>query len=247
MRERLRGDPGRKRVAVVGGGAGGVELILAVQYQMRTLLGEAGKNVASLEYHLFTDQDTILPGHNASVQRMFRSILDQRGVAVHVGSAVVDVTPGRLRTADGVAREADEILWTTEASAAPWLADSGLALDEFGFVRVSSTLQSTSHPDVFAAGDVASMVESPRPKSGVFAVRQGPPLARNLRRALLGQQLTGYRPQRQFLSLISTGDRYAMASRGPFALRGQVGLAVEGLDRPALHAQIQRITGHAGP
>jgi selenide,water dikinase len=152
---------------------------------------------------------------------MFEGILERRGIMVHPGSAVVEVSPHRLRTADGAVYQVEEILWTTEASAAPWLADSGMAVDDFGFVRVSSTLQSVSHPELFAAGDVASMVESPRPKSGVFAVRQGPWLARNLRRALLGQRLIRYRLQRQFLSLISTGDQYAVASRGLVAFRGR--------------------------
>jgi selenide,water dikinase len=73
---------------------------------------------------------------------------------------------------------------------------------------------------VFAAGDVASSVEYPRPKAGVIAVRQGPPLGENLRRAIAGQQPAPFVPQIKFLSLISTGDRYAVASLGQLAAQG---------------------------
>ena len=208
------------RIAVVGGGAGGVELLLSVQHHVATLRKSAGRDVANLEYHLFTDSSEVLPTHNRTARRIFERILRERDVRVHVGSAVVEVLPSQVRTADGQSHQIDEVLWTTQAAAAPWLASSGLAVDSAGFVRVSGTLRSTSHADVFAAGDVASVEEYPRPKSGVFAVHQGRPLARNLHQALLGQPLASYRPQRQFLSLISTGDEYAVASRGPFAFEG---------------------------
>lgn len=220
LTDRINADDSPKRIAVVGGGAGGVELLLAVQYSLQMMLARAGARDARLEYHLFTDGEQILPTHNASVRRRFERVLAERHVHVHRGSPVVEVTASTIRTADGRSQEIDETLWTTQAAAAPWLGESGLAVDRDGFVQVSRTLQSTSHPDVFAAGDIASMVHDPRPKSGVFAVRQGPPLAGNLRRALRGEPLEAYRPQRQFLSLISTGDRYAIASRGPFAFEG---------------------------
>ena len=208
----------RRRVAVVGGGAGGVELILSVQHAIHTRLVPAGRG-AHIEYHLFTN-DRVLLSHNASVRRRFERILAARGVRVHHGSGVVEVARGVLRTADGRTHEIDETLWTTQAAAAPWLAQSGLAVDTDGFVQVARTLRSISHGNVFAAGDIAAMVDDPRPKSGVFAVRQGLPLARNLRRALLGEPLEEYYPQRHFLSLISTGDRYAVASRGPIVFEG---------------------------
>ena len=208
------------RIAVVGGGAGGVELLLAVQHHVAKLRSDSGRDSAQLEYHLFTDSIEVLPTHNRTVRRVFERILSERGIRVHVGCAVVEVLPSQLRTADGQVHAIDEVLWATQAAAAPWLAASGLAVDSAGFVRVSDTLRSTSHAQVFAAGDVASVEEYPRPKSGVFAVRQGRPLADNLHRALLGRPLASYRPQRQFLSLISTGDEYAVASRGPFALEG---------------------------
>jgi selenide,water dikinase len=220
LTSRICADDSQKRIAVVGGGAGGVELLLAVQYSLHTMLARRGRRDDRLEYHLFTDGEQILPTHHASVRRRFERVLARRHIHVHRGSPVVAVTASTIRTADGRSHEIDETLWTTQAAAAPWLAASGLAVDGDGFVQVSRTLQSMSHPDVFATGDIASMVHDPRPKSGVFAVRQGPPLARNLRRALQGEPLEVYHPQRQFLSLISTGDRYAIASRGPFAFEG---------------------------
>ncbi len=250
LRGRLRAGEGLKRVAVVGGGAGGVELLLAVQHGIRAWLGRHGSTKVHVEYLLFTAGDAILSSHNARVRRLFGRILESRGVQVHTGSPVVEVMPRRLRTEDGREHTADEILWVTDASAATWLADSGLTVDEDGFVRVSTTLQSISHPEVFAAGDVASMVDHPRPKSGVFAVRQGRPLARNLRRAIRGQRLIHYRPQRRFLSLISTGDRYAVASRGPLTLHGAwVWRWKDAIDRRfmRLYCELPEMTQPEGP
>jgi selenide,water dikinase len=82
-------------------------------------------------------------------------------------------------------------------------------------------LQSTSHAEVFAAGDVASRADAPRPKSGVFAVRAGPPLAENLRRFMAGGELQPWQPQRRSLNLLSCGDRYAIASWGRWSVEGR--------------------------
>jgi selenide,water dikinase len=209
------------RIAVVGAGAGGVEILLAIQYRLRQLRADAGHGDDDIDYYLFSDSPEILPTHNARVRRTFMEALADRGVTIHPGEPVVEVTPGRLRTASGREIAADEILWVTAAGAPAWPGDSGLAVDANGFIEVTETLQSMSHPDVFAAGDVAAVVDHPRPKSGVFAVRQGPPLARNLRRALLGEAPLPFRPQSRFLGLISTGDKYAVASRGAWSVRGQ--------------------------
>jgi selenide, water dikinase len=213
------GAPGGFRFAVVGGGAGGVELTLATQYRLGRLLAEQGSR-AQVEFHLVTDAPVILPTHNRGVRERFERVLRERGVRVHTASPVVQVLPRQLICADGLQLDADAILWVTHAAPAPWLAASGLTPDERGFVKVNEFLQSVSHPEVFAAGDTAGMTEHPRPKSGVFAVRQGRPLAENLRRALLGEALKGFVPQRKFLGLISTGNRYAVASRGNWSLEG---------------------------
>jgi selenide,water dikinase len=204
---------GRLRLAVVGGGAGGVELALAAQHRLSGLLGSPP------ELTLVT-RDALLPSHNPRVRAKFTRILAERGVRVVAGNPVVRVEPNRLTLADGAAIGFDEALWVTEAEAAPWLASTGLALDPGGFVATDEHLRSPSDATVFAAGDVASMRRHPRDKAGVYAVRAGPPLAENLHRALTGRPLKRGVPQRQALALIGTGDGGAVASRGGLAAEG---------------------------
>ncbi|MFZ3040557.1 MAG: selenide, water dikinase SelD [Thiobacillus sp.] len=218
--ERVRGHAGLTTVAVVGAGAGGVELALAMQYRLRRELTAQGLDPDELRMHLVTAGPTILPTHNAAVRRGFESVLAQRGVTLHLDAEVVSVAENRLETRRGETLQADEIVWVTQAGGAAWLADTGLALDAAGFVRVRDTLQTDTDPLIFAAGDCASIIGQPREKAGVFAVRMGPTLAGTLRRTLRGQALKLYHPQRRWLALISTGDQHAIASRGAFYARG---------------------------
>ena len=219
--ERVLRRQGGLRIGIVGAGAGGVELTLAVQYRLKELLAGKWPDNAGPEFHLFTDADDVLITHNRFVRVKFRRVLSERKINVHTDHKVVEVRPGALQCANGATFELDEILWVTMARAQTWPAKAGLDVDEQGFIKINNTLESVSHPDIFAAGDIAHMVNHPRPKSGVFAVRQGPPLSANVRRKLLDRPLIPYFPQREFLSLISTGDKYAIASRSWWALEGR--------------------------
>ena len=212
---------GVARIGVVGAGAGGVELTLAMQCRLQQLCHEVGLE-PKLTFHLFSRTASILPTHNGRVQATFRRLLAKRGVNVHAPCRVTQLWENGLGCEDGTTHELEEILWVTNAAAPSWPEKAGLAVDANGFIQVNDCLQSVSHPDVFAAGDVAAVQTHPREKAGVFAVRQGPPLSRNLRRALLGQPPQPYRPQKHWLSLISTGDKYAIASRGRLFLRGRL-------------------------
>jgi selenide,water dikinase len=205
-----------RRAVVVGGGAAGVEMVLAMQHR---LAGATGRR-DPIEWQLITDVDVLLPSHAPRVRAIFRRILAEREVEVHLSSRVSRVEPGMLFATNGYRVAGDVIFWATGAAASPRLAGSGLAVDELGFVAIDETLRSASHPQVFAAGDCATMIGHPRPKSGVYAVRQGPPLAANLRAAIEGRPLERCVPQVRALALISTGDRHAVASRGEWALEG---------------------------
>ncbi len=198
-------------VVVVGGGAAGVELLLAMQRRLRA---------QPIRFRLLTDAAQLLPGHNEHARRLFSRVLMERSVRVDCAARVVRVAQGCLHTADRTTIAADAIVWATGAGAPALIAASGLAVDAQGFIAVDERLQSISHPGVFAAGDIASMVGHPRPKSGVYAVRQGPPLAANLAAVWGGHALVSYVPQPLALALISTGSRHAVASRGRWAAEG---------------------------
>jgi selenide, water dikinase len=199
------------KLGFVGGGAGGVELCLAVHHYLTKVAPElAPKPIA---FHLFVDHDSLLSEFNPSVQALFSQKLATGGIQLHRNFRVVEVEKKTLVSMAGERFTLDEIFWVTSAAAQSWLADTQLATDKNGFVAVRDTLQVNNFDDVFAVGDTAHVLAHPRPKAGVFAVRQGPVLYENIRRQLLGQKLKHFVPQTSFLSLISTGDKAAVAMK----------------------------------
>ena len=222
----VRQGVGPKRIAVVGAGAGGVELLLAMQHRLDAEVRSVNPGAAPIAFELFTSSATILPTHNTRVQHRFLALLKRRNVTVHCNARIDQVSAqgvhqsGPEHSAAKHWTAADAVFWVTQAGGGAWLQGTGLACDAQGFVRVNAQLQSISDTRIFAAGDVASMEGLALEKAGVFAVRMGMPLARNLRKALLGKSLQSYRPQTRWLALISTGDRYAVASRGALDFAG---------------------------
>jgi pyridine nucleotide-disulfide oxidoreductase family protein len=214
-------------IAIVGGGAGGVELALSMQSHIHRILHQTQQPIQNLEIHLFQGGMELMPNYHSSVRHQIQQILTERGIKLHLRETVCKLAPTTLKETkeifeikceSGLTVECNKIFWVTQASAPEWLTTAGLGTDEQGFILVENTLQSQTHPQVFASGDVATIVNNPRPKAGVFAVRQGKPLFENLQRILLGKSLKPYRPQKQYLSLIGTGDGRAIATKGIFTL-----------------------------
>ncbi|MBD2384821.1 FAD-dependent oxidoreductase [Cylindrospermum sp. FACHB-282] len=214
-------------IAIVGGGAGGVELSLAMMANLQQILHQHQQPTTNLEIHLFQRTGELMPSYDQSVRRLMQQVLTRKGIKLHLGEAVCQIAPIiprgtreilALKCESGLTVDCDQIFWVTQASAPGWLKAAGLGTDAEGFILVEDTLRSLTHPNIFAAGDIATMVNHPLPKAGVFAVKQGKPLFENLQRLLLGKSLKPYQPQRQYLSLIGTGDRRAIATRGTFTL-----------------------------
>jgi pyridine nucleotide-disulfide oxidoreductase family protein len=202
-----------RQVCVIGGGAAGFELAMALAHRLRRV-GDGCSRVALIS------GEALLAGLAPRVQRRARRALAAQGILLHQ-QACVAVGANHLRLADGTRLACDEPVLAIGASAPLWLAGSGLALDAQGFVATEPTLQSRSHAEVFAAGDVATRCDAPRPKSGVYAVRAGPPLVANLRRWLEGEALLPHTPQVRTLVLLSCGERRAIASWGGWSAEGR--------------------------
>ena len=213
--ERMTTWRGPLNVMVIGGGAGGVELALAIDRRLSEIA-----TAASLQVTLAT-KDEILAGQAEAARRKLRAIFQRRGIRLLEHAGAERIERGSVKLADGQWHQADAVFVVTEASAAPWFAGTGLPLDEKGFLAVNDTLASTGDPRIFAAGDCATMLAHRRPKAGVFAVRQGPPLADNLRRVLGGERARPFVPQSRYLSILGTGDGRAVATRGDWAIEGR--------------------------
>jgi selenide,water dikinase len=201
-------------IVVIGGGAAGFEVALAVNHRLNGA-GEGRGRVC-----LVTGDATVLPGFHPPVQERARRALRRARVTV-LNQRCVEIGAGRVQLDNGARLVCDVPLLALPTVAPGWLQRSALALDAQGFVSTTPTLQSASHPEVFAAGDVASRNDRDLPRSGVFAVRAGPALALNLRRRLAGGPLQPWQPQRRSLYLLSCGQRRAIASWGQLSAQGR--------------------------
>ena len=188
-------------VAVIGGGVAGAELAMAMAHALRG---------TGAIIHLI-DRERVLSALGPKARAKGLAALAGLGVTLIEGTDVTEVTATQVILADGRQVRSDFTTGAAGAQAHGWLADTGLNLHQ-GFIAVSSHLRS-SDPAIFAVGDCAHMTASPRPKAGVFAVRQAPVLFDNLRAALSGGAMRPYTPQRDYLKLISLGGKQALAEK----------------------------------
>ena len=220
---RVAALPGRPRVLVVGGGVAGVEVAFTLGARLRCAGREA-------EIRIATGSDGILSGYATRVRERAERTLAKRGIRVLRDARVSEVGPGGA-VVGGEWSEADLVVWATGAAPLPFPRGAALPLDGDGFLRVDPQLEVEGCPNLFAAGDCASLPFAPWVrKAGVWAVRAGPVLDANLRARLGGGRLRAYRPQRDFLTLINLGDGEALGTKwglnavGPrvFALKDRI-------------------------
>ena len=193
-----------KPVAVVGAGVAGVELSMAMAHALRAATGHA-------DVTLIEAADTILPADPTPRARLRKS-LEECSVSIRTKTCISEFTAQGPRLKDGSILPAGLTIGVAGALPHPWLQNTDLALTD-GFIDVNSYLQTTDNEDLFAAGDCAHLTHAPRPKAGVYAVRAAPVLFDNLRARLIGQALRPFHPQKDYLKLITLGEKSALAEK----------------------------------
>ena len=205
---------GRLRVTIVGAGAGGVELAFCLEKRLE-------RSGVEPVVTLLDSGERILRGYPAGLVRRVEAAAERRGVRIESRRRVTAVERDAVLLASGERVPSDLTVWVTGAVSQPLFRDSGLPVDERGFVRVRPTLQVEGHDGLFAAGDCATLIDHPEtPKAGVYAVRQGPYVADNLAASLTGGSLRDYRPQGDFLTLLNLGDGGALGSKWGLSFGG---------------------------
>ncbi len=191
-------------IAVIGGGAAGLEVAMCAEHRVRKAQGSA--HVTLVDAHT-----RILKGFRERTIRLAERELMDRGIDLRCGGRVIGHDDLNLMFEDGQTLAADIAIWVTGACPPEFLQHVNLAKSESGFLKVRHTLQSIENDAVFVVGDAAELDGESIDRAGVYAVRQGPILWQNLNRSLKGQPLIGYKPQRDFLRLLATGDGRAIA------------------------------------
>ena len=204
----------RLDVVVVGGGAGGVELAFCLEARLR-------REGITPRVALVDGGERLFAARSERLSRKLASLAEDRGIALHLGSRVSEVHADHVLLESGEALPSGLTVWVTGAVAPAWLARTPLPTDPRGFVQVEDTLAVPGCEGLFAVGDCAVLASWPEiPKAGVYAVRQGPVLRRNLAQALQREPLEAYRPQRDFLTLLNLGDGTAVGDRSGLVFHG---------------------------
>ncbi|MEM8499010.1 MAG: selenide, water dikinase SelD [Pseudomonadota bacterium] len=207
----MRSTP--QNIAVVGAGVGGTELCLALAHRLRDL--------DNCHLHLLYNSAHVMPGAPARAVKLMAKQLALLNVQQHPNFTLHKVSTEGVWSTNGDFLAMEKVFLSTDAVAADWPSQSGLTCDNNGFIKVNDYLQSVSHKNVFAAGDIACLINQPKPKAGVYAVRQAPFLAENLRRYFSEESLKKVRLQSEFLRLITLGDKHAIACRNGLTLSGR--------------------------
>jgi NADH dehydrogenase len=191
------GDPEQERrratVVVGGGGATGVELAGELAEMLPEEASREGLARDRPAVELVEAGPTILAGSSPKLIEKAAKILSDLGVRVRTNATIAEATEAGFRLADGQLVEGGVFVWAGGVKAPELVADSGLPTGHNGRVKVDQYLRVLDHPEIYVAGDLASVVEPQTghvlPPLAQVALEEGETVARNLEAELRGRSL----------------------------------------------------------
>lgn len=212
VRELAR-EGGLSRLTMVGGDVRAVELMLAMQYRLREELAPAA--FAACGFSIVTAAARLLDSLPPAAGLALEALCVARGISLVRGATVILVERGGLLLSNRARLTSDITVWSDGATPARWLAASGLACDEQGFMLIDASLRSPGNKRVYGAGDCSVSTTDQFPATPGRAVLQGAALAASLRLALAGEPPLPAAGAAAGVGLISLGSRQAIAVHGP--------------------------------
>ncbi len=213
---RMADLPERPHIVVVGAGAGGIELAFCLEQRLRA-------DGRPPRVTLVAASEQPLPGRHTRIAEKVLQAAERRGIAIRTSTRVVSIGPDHAELDDGTRMSAHLTVWVAGAAAHDVARDSGLPTDDRGFIRISPELRVEGCDTLFAVGDCAVPTSHPDlPRAGVYAVREGPVLADNLRAALTGESLSAYVPQSDFFGILNLGDGTAIGMKWGVPIEGRL-------------------------
>ncbi len=201
-------------LVVVGAGAAGVEIALALQSYKEKL-----KQQGSVT--LVESSDTILRGYRPALKNQVMKVLVKKNIQICLNAKVTEICKNSLVINTGEQILYDDLIWAGGIAADALYKESGLPVDEKGFMLVNSHLQSLSYPFIFGAGDCVSFANYKNvAKVGVYAIREAPILADNIVRFSQGKPLKRYTPQNFYLSILSLAHQTGILQYGKLVFQG---------------------------
>lgn len=232
-------------IAIVGGGATGVELAAELHNTLRVLTAYGLDNFhpeRQIHISLVEAGPRLLPGLPEYLAHETRKTLDGLGVEVLVNERVVEVLADRLKTATGREVPAQFTVWAAGIRCPAVLKElDGLESNRLNQLVVLPTLQTTRDPDIFALGDCASVPWAEGrtvPPRAQAAHQQSKHLVKTMRRRLKGQPPRDFH-YRDFGSLLSLGNYQSVGTLMGFVTGGT--LRLEGLLAKLFYLSLYRM------
>ena len=193
-------DPGRQRrlatVVVGGGGATGVELAGQLAETLPKVAKDDGLAPDRPAVWLIEAGPTILAGSSPHLIDKAARILSDLGVQVRTNAAIAAATADGFRLTDGQLVEGGVFVWAGGVKAPELVADSSLPTGHNGRVKVDRYLRVLDHPEIYVAGDLASVVHPGTghvlPPLAQVALEEGETVARNLDAEVNGRPLEAF-------------------------------------------------------